>query len=94
MSSREQFETNLNGIQNREPVLLGTAIVNLIAAFLALGAAWGLEMTAAQQDAMWQTLAAFSVVLWLVAPVIRSKVWSPASVAEITAGDVTRLPNP
>ena len=83
--SKASFEASLNGIQNKEPVLLGTAIVQLIVALVALLAAWGVDMTAAQQDAMWQTLAAFSVVLWMMAPVIRAHVWSPASVAKIEA---------
>lgn len=85
--NKQQFEDALNGIQNKEPVLLGTAVVQLIVALIALLAAWGIDMTAAQQDALWQSLAAFSVVLWMMAPVIRSKVWSPASVQELSTRD-------
>lgn len=83
--NKQQFEDALNGIQNKEPVLLGTAVVQLIVALIALLASWGIDMSDAQQDALWQSLAAFSVVLWMVAPVIRQHVWSPASVEKLQA---------
>jgi hypothetical protein len=84
-TDREIFESNINGWQSREPVMLGTAIVQLITMGIALAATFGLEMSDAQINALWGFLAAFSTVLWIAAAAIRAHVYAPATVAKIEA---------
>ena len=84
-TDRELFEKNLNSWQSQEPVLLGTAITQLIVTGIALAATFGLNLTDAQINALWGFLAAFSTVLWIGAAAIRNKVYAPATVAKIEA---------
>jgi hypothetical protein len=62
-----------------EPVLLGTAIVNFVGILFLTVAAFGFELSAVQQDAIWQLIAAFSVLVWTGGAWIRSRVPSPAT---------------
>jgi uncharacterized membrane protein len=84
-ADREIFESNINNWQSREPVMLGTAIVQLIVTGIALAATFGLNMSDAQINALWGFLAAFSTVLWIGAAAVRARVYAPATVAAIEA---------
>jgi cytochrome b subunit of formate dehydrogenase len=84
-TDQQIFESNINSWSNREPVLLGTAIVQLVVAGIALAATFGLNMTDAQINALWGFLAAFSTILWIGAGAIRNHVYAPSTVAKIEA---------
>jgi uncharacterized membrane protein len=79
VADREIFERNINNWESREPVMLGTAVVQLIVTGIALAATFGLSMSDAQVNALWGFLAAFSTVLWIAAAAIRAHVVSPAT---------------
>ena len=91
--NKNKVEEMLNGAVSREPVLLGTAIVNFVAALISTAAILGLELTAQQQDTIWQMFAAFSVLLWTAAPMIRKAVYSPSThEREVVAAAATSVP--
>lgn len=79
MDSKSKAEQMLNSAANREPVLLGTAIVNFVAMIIACAAVFGFDISSEQQDMVWQMLGAFSVLLWSAAPFVRGRVYSPAT---------------
>ena len=93
MNERERAESMLNSAVAREPILLGTAIVNFVAALIAGAAIFGFETSAVQQDTIWQMLGAFSVLLWTAAPILRHSVYSPNTHAnEVAAAAETQVP--
>ena len=75
----QRAEDALNRAVEREPVLLGTAIVNFVAVAISTAAIFGFHISPEQQDAIWQLLAAFSILLWAGAGFIRQGVYSPAT---------------
>jgi hypothetical protein len=64
MTPRQSAEDALNRAANGERVLLGTAVVNFVGVLFLTVAAFGFELSAVQQDAIWQLIAAFSVLVW------------------------------
>ena len=79
MDEKARAESALNKAATREPILLGTAIVNFVAAAIATAAVMGLDLTGVQQDAIWQCLGAGSILLWTASGFMRQSVVSPAT---------------
>jgi hypothetical protein len=90
---KAEAESMLNRAAAREPVLLGTAIVNFVAVLISGAAIFGLELSDAQQDMIWQMLIAFSGLIWAAAPFVRHSVYSPNTHAnEVAAAAATSVP--
>lgn len=90
---KAEAESLLNRAATREPVLLGTAIVNFVAVLISGAAIFGFDLSGEQQDMIWQMLGAFSILLWTAAPFIRGSVYSPNThVNEVAAAASTEVP--
>ena len=93
MDSKSKAEQMLNNAATREPVLLGTAIVQFVSVVIGCAAVFGFDVSPEQQDMVWQMLGAFSILIWSAAPFIRNSVYSPNTHAnEVSAAAQTQVP--
>lgn len=70
----------------REPAVIVSTVTAFLAAILGLGYAFGADITEEQKNAVIGAVAPLVAVIFLLGPIVRSFVYSPASVEKIEAG--------
>lgn len=85
----------MNTALNKEPAVIVTAVSGAMTAVIGLLVAFKIDVTQDQQNAIIACVSAFSALIALLGPILRSYVWSPNSVKDVAetaarTGDVPR----
>jgi len=84
---RQPIEQPTSFLQ-REPAVVVSTLVSFLTAGVGFGVAFGLDIDDDQQQAIIAVVAPAVAVIFMVGPVLRQFVWSPASVKEVRAASV------
>jgi len=72
----------------REPAVVVSTIVSFLTAAVGFGVAFGLDIDDTQRDAIISVVSPAVAMIFLMGPILRQFVWSPASVKEVRAASV------